>query len=193
MAGAPFGLGMLLVFLSMMNYLIDCEAAFYLAGPADRVWYTGYTVYAASVLAANSVLRSLFGAAFPVSHIRILDSATSTEPLPQLFTTPMFRNIGIHWGVAVPGFLALLCLPFPFVFYKYGAPIRERCKWTRKSEEAMKQMMQKKDGEPEKPTSESAAEQNGDQTSSVRRSQSERTLAEADEVRRGPTQKNSTR
>ena len=115
------------------------------------------------------------------------------SPLPQLFTTPMFRNIGIHWGVAVPGFLALLCLPFPFVFYKYGAPIRERCKWTRKSEEAMKQMMQKKDGEPEKPTSESAAEQDGDQTSSVRRSQSERTLAEADEVQRGSTQKNSTR
>lgn len=25
MAGAPFGFGMLLVFLSMMNYLIDCK------------------------------------------------------------------------------------------------------------------------------------------------------------------------
>ena len=68
MAGAPFGLGMLLVFLSMMNYLIDCKAAFCIARTADRVWYIGYTVYAASVLAANSVLRSLFGAAFPVCH-----------------------------------------------------------------------------------------------------------------------------
>jgi hypothetical protein len=46
---APFGFGMVLVFLSIMNYLID-----------------SYVIYAASVLAANSVLRSLFGAAFPL-------------------------------------------------------------------------------------------------------------------------------
>ena len=46
---APFGFGMVLVFLSVMNYLID-----------------SYTIYAASVLAANSVLPSLFGAAFPL-------------------------------------------------------------------------------------------------------------------------------
>lgn len=45
----PFGFGMVLVFLSIMNYLIDA-----------------YTIYAASVLAANSVLRSLFGAVFPL-------------------------------------------------------------------------------------------------------------------------------
>lgn len=48
-ATAPFGFGMVLVFLSIMNYLID-----------------SYVIYAASVLAANSVLRSLFGAAFPL-------------------------------------------------------------------------------------------------------------------------------
>ncbi len=46
-AGVPFGFGMVLVFLALMNYLIDA-----------------YLMYAASVLAANSVLRSLFGAAF---------------------------------------------------------------------------------------------------------------------------------
>lgn len=46
---APFGFGMVLVFLGLMNYLIDA-----------------YTIYAASVLAASSVLRSLFGAAFPL-------------------------------------------------------------------------------------------------------------------------------
>lgn len=46
---APFGFGMVLVFLGIMNYLIDT-----------------YTIFAASVLAANTVLRSLFGAAFPL-------------------------------------------------------------------------------------------------------------------------------
>lgn len=48
-AAAPFGYGMVLVFLSCMNYLIDA-----------------YTVYAASVLAASAILRALFGAAFPL-------------------------------------------------------------------------------------------------------------------------------
>lgn len=33
----------------------------------------------------------------------------------------------------VPGFLALACLPFPFIFYKYGAALRKRCKWTVKA------------------------------------------------------------
>jgi len=48
-AGVPFGFGMVLVFLGIMNYLIDA-----------------YTIFAASVLAANAVLRSIFGAVFPL-------------------------------------------------------------------------------------------------------------------------------
>lgn len=58
-AGAPFGFSMVLIFLSIMNYLID-----------------SYVIFAASVLAANSVMRSLFGAIFP------------------LFTTYMYQNLG---------------------------------------------------------------------------------------------------
>ncbi|XXH01730.1 hypothetical protein Hte_008091 [Hypoxylon texense] len=107
MAGVPFGFGMVLVFLSIMNYLID-----------------SYTIFAASVLAANSVLRSLFGAAFP------------------LFTTYMYNNLGIHWASTIPAFLALACVPFPFLFYKYGASIRERCKFAAQSAAFMKKMMQ---------------------------------------------------
>ncbi|OTA54163.1 MFS general substrate transporter [Hypoxylon sp. EC38] len=97
-AGVPFGFGMVLVFLSIMNYLID-----------------SYTIFAASVLAANSVLRSLFGAAFP------------------LFTTYMYQNLGIHWASSIPAFLALACVPFPFLFYKYGAAVRKRCKFAAQS------------------------------------------------------------
>ncbi|THW73410.1 synaptic vesicle transporter [Aureobasidium pullulans] len=77
-AGAPFGFGMILVFLGVMNYLIDA-----------------YTIYAASALAANSVLRSLFGMAFP------------------LFTSYLYANLGIHWASCIPAFLALMCLPMP--------------------------------------------------------------------------------
>lgn len=46
---APFGFGMVLVYLGIISYLID-----------------SYTIYAASVLAGNAVLRSLFGAVFPL-------------------------------------------------------------------------------------------------------------------------------
>lgn len=85
---------MVLVFLSIMNYLID-----------------SYVIFAASVLAANAVLRSLFGAAFP------------------LFTPYMYDDLGIHWASTIPAFLALACVPFPFLFYKYGPAIRSRCKY----------------------------------------------------------------
>lgn len=88
-----------------MNYLIDA-----------------YTIYAASVLAANSVLRSLFGAAFP------------------LFTGKMYSGLGIHWASSVPAFLALACVPFPFLFYKYGASIRRKCAYASQSEAFMQKM-----------------------------------------------------
>ncbi len=106
-ASAPFGFGMVLVFLACMNYLIDA-----------------YTIYAASVLAANSVLRSLFGAVFP------------------LFTVQMFNKLGIHWASTIPAFLALACAPFPFIFYKYGESIRMKCKYAAEAHEAMEQMKQ---------------------------------------------------
>lgn len=102
---APFGFGMVLVFLSIMNYLIDA-----------------YTIYAASVLAANSVLRSLFGAVFP------------------LFTTYMYDNLGIHWASSIPAFLALACVPFPFLFYRFGPAIRQKCKFSREAAEVMAKM-----------------------------------------------------
>lgn len=106
-AGVPFGFGMVLVFLGIMNYLIDA-----------------YTIFAASVLAANSVLRSCFGAAFP------------------LFTTYMYNNLGIHWASSIPAFLALACVPFPFLFYKYGAAIRKRCKFAAQSDAFMRKIQE---------------------------------------------------
>ncbi|EEP79877.1 hypothetical protein UREG_04723 [Uncinocarpus reesii 1704] len=106
-AGVPFGFGMVLVFLGVMNYLID-----------------SYTIYAASVLAANSVLRSLFGAAFP------------------LFTRYMYRDLGIHWASTIPAFLALACVPFPFLFYRYGARIRLRCAFAAEAEAFMRRLQQ---------------------------------------------------
>ena len=103
---AFFAGGLVLVFLSLMNYLID-----------------SYVIYAASVLAANSVLRSLFGAAFP------------------LFTTYMYNDLGIHWASSIPAFLALACVPFPFVFWKYGHVVRMKCKYASEAAAALQKMM----------------------------------------------------
>ncbi|KAL8894958.1 MAG: hypothetical protein Q9192_003936 [Flavoplaca navasiana] len=49
----PFGFGFVLVYISTQNYLVDA-----------------YTIYAASVLAANTLMRSTLGAAFPLfTHV----------------------------------------------------------------------------------------------------------------------------
>lgn len=112
-AGAPFGFGMVLVFLSVFNYLID-----------------SYTIFSASVLAANCALRSLLGMAFP------------------LFTTYMYENLGIHWASSIPAFLALACVPFPFVFYKYGAQIRQRCTFAAEADAFMRRLAEKNQAAP---------------------------------------------
>ena len=49
MAGGLLGFSILLIFLSSLNYIVDM-----------------YLMVAASALAANTVVRSIFGAAFPV-------------------------------------------------------------------------------------------------------------------------------
>ncbi|KAJ5683568.1 hypothetical protein N7462_006733 [Penicillium macrosclerotiorum] len=108
LATAPFGFGMVLVFLGIMNYLIDA-----------------YTIYAASVLAANSIIRSCFGAGFP------------------LFTTYMYQNLGIHWASCIPAFLALACVPFPFIFYHFGPAIRRKCKYAAEADDFMRSLAQK--------------------------------------------------
>ncbi|KAG5981755.1 hypothetical protein E4U55_002584 [Claviceps digitariae] len=101
-----FASGLVLVFLSLTNYLID-----------------SYVIYAASVLAASAVLRSLFGTVFP------------------LFAGYMYRDLGIHWASSIPAFLSLACLPFPFLFYKYGERIRSKCRYSAEAAAILQQMM----------------------------------------------------
>lgn len=45
--------------------------------------------------------------------------------------------MGIHWASALPGFLALACIPFTVLFYKYGAQIRAKCKYSADAERQM--------------------------------------------------------
>lgn len=68
-------------------------------------------MFAASAIAANTIMRSLFGAIFP------------------LFATYMFQGIGVNWGETLLGCVALLFVPMPFIFIKYGKKIRARSKF----------------------------------------------------------------
>jgi hypothetical protein len=52
----------------------------------------------------------------------------------------MYQNLGIHWASMVPAFLALACVPFPFLFYKYGPKIRSKCKYAAEAEGFLKKM-----------------------------------------------------
>lgn len=114
--GMLFSCGLVMVFISLIGYLVDSCTFRSLFRDILQRYVNAYlcpdVIYAASVLAANSVLRSLFATAFP------------------LFTTQMYDNLGDQWASSIPAFLALGCLPFPFLFHKYGRRIRTKCKYT---------------------------------------------------------------
>lgn len=38
----------------------------------------------------------------------------------------MYETLHIGWATSLLGFISILLLPIPFVFYKYGAKIREK-------------------------------------------------------------------
>ncbi|KAL6247858.1 hypothetical protein RBB50_005206 [Rhinocladiella similis] len=65
-----------------------------------------YPLYVASVTAANTVVRSLVGAFLPLAG------------------RPLYSDLGLGWGNAVLAFIALVMVPLPFVFLKYGAWLR---------------------------------------------------------------------
>jgi hypothetical protein len=88
----------------------------------DHAHLSADTVYAASALAANTILRSFFAAAFP------------------LFTTQMYAALGDQWASCIPAFLVVGCLPVPFLFYKYGQEIRSKCKFAAEAAKVMEMM-----------------------------------------------------
>lgn len=66
-----------------------------------------YLMYATSAMAANTVARSAAAAASP------------------LFTTYMLDALGVGGTGSLIGGVGILLAPTPFIFYRYGRPIRE--------------------------------------------------------------------
>ena len=82
-----FSIGAFLLFNSVLNYLPDA-----------------YPDYAASVLAGNDLMRSSFGAAFP------------------LFASAMYQKLGVGWASSTLAFLAIAFIPIPWVLYMVSSP-----------------------------------------------------------------------
>ena len=52
----------------------------------------------------------------------------------------MYANLGVHWASSIPAFLALACVPFPFLFMRYGKAIRMRCKYAAEAADVLQRM-----------------------------------------------------
>lgn len=84
-----FGFGLLLGFMPVQLYLVEA-----------------YTIYAASAIASNTVVRSLFGAILPLASQKLYD------------------NLGYGWGNSLLGFIAVAFIPVSIGLLKYGAALR---------------------------------------------------------------------
>ncbi|PYH42579.1 MFS transporter [Aspergillus saccharolyticus JOP 1030-1] len=93
-SGVFTGFGIYCIFLQCFNYLID-----------------SYLQFAASVFAANTILRSAVGACFP------------------LFAKQMFVNLGVQWAGTLLGCLAAIMIPIPLGFILYGPALRRKSKF----------------------------------------------------------------
>ncbi|KAH6706415.1 hypothetical protein BKA61DRAFT_580655 [Leptodontidium sp. MPI-SDFR-AT-0119] len=98
-SGVLVGFGVLCIFLQCFNYLID-----------------SYIEFAASVFAANTILRSAIGGCFP------------------LFSGQMFHNLGMQWAGTLLGCLALIMIPIPFGFIVWGPKLRGMSRYAPKEE-----------------------------------------------------------
>ena len=84
------GFGLMVIAITGSSYIVDA-----------------FGVYAASAIAATIVVRSLFGAVFP------------------LVGPPLYARLGIGWGNTLLGLLALLSLLPPLFLSTYGERMRK--------------------------------------------------------------------
>ncbi|KAF7592802.1 hypothetical protein BBP40_012485 [Aspergillus hancockii] len=85
------GLGIVTGFLVVQVYLVDV-----------------FTIYAASAMAANNVIRSVFAALLPMSG------------------PAMYDRLGYGWGNSILGLVAIAIAPTTLVLMRYGEKLRRR-------------------------------------------------------------------
>jgi multidrug resistance protein len=85
------GLGLMMIFFSTILYIVD-----------------SFTVFAASALAANGLIRSIGGGLLPLAGLTL------------------YSKLGVGWGNSVLGFIALTILPISLLLIRYGEHLRNR-------------------------------------------------------------------
>lgn len=85
------GVGNILVFFCIQTYLVDA-----------------FTVYAASAIASNTIIRSIAGGVLPLAGLRLFD------------------RLGYGWGNSLLGFIAIAFLPTSFIILKFGERLRKK-------------------------------------------------------------------
>ena len=85
----PIGAGLILNLVPVQTYFVDA-----------------YTRYAASAIAANTIVRSLVGGILPLAG------------------QPMFTKLGYGWGSSLLAFIALALAPLSWLIVKYGERLR---------------------------------------------------------------------
>ncbi|KAF9873978.1 major facilitator superfamily transporter [Colletotrichum karsti] len=89
----------------------------FLYNSANNYLVDSYQHQAASALAAKTCIRSFWGAAVV------------------LFTEQMYDRLGDQWASTLLAFIGLACCAIPFLFWVYGAKIRERSKYAYSGED----------------------------------------------------------
>ncbi|KAH7136425.1 major facilitator superfamily domain-containing protein [Dactylonectria macrodidyma] len=87
------GVGNLICFMAVSVYLVDA-----------------YERYAASALAANTIIRSIAGCVLPIFGLRMYDA------------------LGLGWGNTMLGLVAVLLIPIPFLIVRFGERLRKKFK-----------------------------------------------------------------
>jgi MFS family permease len=93
-AAVFIGAGFNIIFQQCINFLVDT-----------------YGLYAASAVSANTFLRSVLAAGFP------------------LLAKPMFHKLGVGPAMSILGGVATIAIPVPFIFMKYGLALRKKSKF----------------------------------------------------------------
>lgn len=82
----------------------------------------------ASAFAANTVIRSLFAAAFPLFTVQMFTKVRQS-PTRVCQLGDLSMQMGVNWAATLLGLVGLLLSPSPFLFYKYGSRIRSGSKF----------------------------------------------------------------
>jgi MFS family permease len=76
--------------------------------PISTYIVDSYPIYAASVTSANVIFRSVVGALLPLAG------------------PPLYQALGLGWGNSLLGFVCVVMVPLPYVFYRIGGRLRAK-------------------------------------------------------------------